>query len=105
MGNIHRPRHGSIQYWPRKKAARNYARVRAWKYASSKKLLGFAGYKAGMTHVNFIDNSTSVNKGSLVSYPVTIVECPPLKTLSLRFYKNTHDGLKLISEIFSKKYR
>ena len=38
-----------------------------------------------------------------ISCPVTIIECPPLKIASVRFYKNTQYGLKLISEIFSEK--
>ncbi len=102
MPNIRRPRHGSLQYWPRKKAARRYAAINSWPESKIAKILGFAGYKAGMTHVNFIDNSNSVSKGNIVSYPVTVLECPPLKTYSLRFYKNSIHGLKLSGEIFNK---
>lgn len=104
MPNIRRPRRGSLQFWPRKRAARRYSRIRSWPTAKSNKILGFAGYKAGMTHINFIDNSTSINKGAIVSYPVTILECPPLKTYSLRFYKNSIHGLKLVAEVNNKSH-
>ena len=32
---------------------------------------------------------------------MTVIECPPLKVLSVKFYQNSHDGLKLLSEISS----
>ena len=104
MAKAVNPRHGSMQFWPRKRAKRVYARVRSWSNSNETKLLGFAGYKVGMTHVAFIDDKkTSVTKGQEINCPVTIIECPPLKPLSLRFYKQTHSGLKLIAEIFSNK--
>ncbi|MBI2499278.1 50S ribosomal protein L3 [Candidatus Woesearchaeota archaeon] len=104
MPNIHRPRRGSLQIWPRKRAKRIYARIRNWPKLDGTKLLAFIGYKAGMTHVMAKDLSpNTMYKNQLISVPVTIIECPPLKPLSLRFYKNSHDGLKLISEVFSQK--
>ena len=66
------------------------------------KLLGFAGYKAGMTHIIVNDNRQhSLTKGMDIFFPVTIMECPPLKTASIRFYKNTPDGQILLSELFA----
>ncbi|MAF51094.1 MAG: 50S ribosomal protein L3 [Nanoarchaeota archaeon] len=96
------PRHGSMQFWPRKRAQRIYPRVRSWSEVDGTKLLGFAGYKAGMTHIKLRDNSNSTTKGQLISTAVTVIECPPLKPLSLRFYKKTNYGLKLTSEILAK---
>lgn len=104
MAKIHRPRHGSLQFWPRTKAKRPYARVKAW--ASSKKvnLLGFAGYKAGMTHIGVKDTRpNSITKGETIIWPVTVVECPSIKIFSLRFYKKTPYGLKVISELVNNK--
>lgn len=95
------PRHGSMQFWPRKRASRPYARIRSWPGIDESLLLGFAGYKAGMTHVKIRDNSNSPNKGQLISIPTTIIECPPLKPFSLRFYKKTPDNLQLLTEILS----
>ena len=95
----HSPRHGSLQFWPRKRAKREIPRIKAWSKLAGAKLLGFAGYKVGMAHVIMKDTSTKVTKGMDISTPVTIIECPPLKPLSLRLYKNTSYGLKVVSEI------
>ena len=104
MPNIRSPRRGSLQFWPRSRAKRSYASVGSWKDSDSVKLIGFAGYKVGMTHLIVKDNSNSTTKGELISQPVTVVECPPLKPLSVRFYKNTPYGIKLISELYSKNF-
>jgi len=89
MPKAHNPRHGSMQYWPRKRARRQYARVKAWPTSKEAIPLGFAGYKAGMTHILITDNrKTSRTKGDSISYPVTVVECPPIKIASVLFYKN-----------------
>lgn len=101
---LHRPRRGSLQYWPRKRAKRPYARIRNWAELDSTKLLAFLGYKTGMAHAMVKDiNPNSPTKNMEISIPVTIVECPPIKPLSIRFYKNTTKGLMLISEVFSEK--
>ena len=55
-----------------------------------------------MTHIKLRDNSNSTTKGQLISIPVTVVECPPLKPFSLRFYKKSNYGLKLSHEILAK---
>jgi len=100
----HRPRHGSLQFWPRKRARRIYPRIRSWLEKEETKLLGFAGYKAGMTHILAMDqNPHALSKGDKVMYPVTIIECPPLKPLSLRLYKKTDYVLNTVTEIFSTK--
>lgn len=104
MAKAHRPRRGSLQYWPRKRAKRSYSKIRSWPKLDSTKLLAFIGYKVGMTHLMAIDNTpTSLTKGLNISMPITIIECPPLKPLSLRFYKQTHDGLQIISDVYAPK--
>ncbi|MBU4501762.1 MAG: 50S ribosomal protein L3, partial [Nanoarchaeota archaeon] len=103
MPKIHRPRRGSLQFWPRVRSRRQYARVKVWPKVKDLKLLGFAGYKVGMTHVMLEDNNPkSLKKGLDISCPVTVIECPPIKVYSIRFYKKTNNGFKVISEIFSK---
>ena len=100
------PRKGSLQIWPRVRAKRMYSRIRNWSINGIKdtKLLGFLGYKAGMTHIIVKDNTpNSLNKGKNLSVAATIIECPPLKPLSIRFYKKAHDGLQIISEIPTTK--
>jgi len=104
MPNIRFPRSGSMQFWPRKRAKRTYARVRSFPLNNESKPQAFLGYKVGMTHLSIIDNrSKSDTKGETITYPVTIVECPPLKSHSIRFYKKSSKGLKLISEIQYEK--
>jgi large subunit ribosomal protein L3 len=102
--NIRRPRHGSMQYWPRKRAKRICARVRSWAPSKENQLLGFVGYKAGMTHIMAKDNTTNSNtKGMVISMPVTVIECPSLKPFSMRFYqKDINNQLRIVSEVFAK---
>lgn len=103
MSKNHNPRHGSMQYWPRKRAARAYPRVRSWVAAKEALPLGFSGYKVGMTHVMLVDNrAKSLSKGQEIAVPVTVLECPPVKIAALRFYKKTLQGSKVVKEIHVK---
>ena len=45
MPKAHKPRSGSMQFWPRKRAKKAYAKIRSWAKVDGIKLLGFAGYK------------------------------------------------------------
>ena len=105
MGKIENsPRRGSKQIWPRKRSKKIVARVRNYISTKEAKPLAFLGYKAGMTHIQVRDNNpNSMTKSKTITIPATIIDCPPLKPLSLRFYKKTTDGLKLVSEIFASK--
>lgn len=104
MPNIRKPRKGSLQFWPRKRSKRIYSKVGFWKKSDETKLLGFAGYKVGMCHVIFNDTrKKSITKGMEVSWPATIIECPPLKIASIRFYKKTDQGSKTISDVLFNK--
>src|SRR3989338_342840 len=99
------PRAGSMQYWPRKRSRRIYARVRNWAASKEAKLLGFAGYKVGMTHLIINDNhKASKTKGMRIFCPATIIECRPLKPVSIRFYKSTQYGSKLVSEVMADNF-
>lgn len=101
---VHWPRKGSQQIWPRVRAKKKIANINSWVNLDTTKLLGFLGYKVGMTHVKVRDNKpTSMTKGENIAIPCTIIECPPIKPLSIRFYQKTPYGKKLISEIFSTK--
>jgi len=104
MPTKRKPRDGSLQYWPRKRAKKQTPRVRSWVNGEEAKPLGFPGYKVGMTQVIITDNKpTSMTKGQDISMPVTIIECPPIKTASIVFYKKTQNGSKIISSIPSLK--
>jgi large subunit ribosomal protein L3 len=98
MGKAHNPRHGSMQFWPRKRSKRAYPRVRSWSPMKSKEAipLGFCGYKVGMTHVIVVDNrGKSPSKGQEIALPVTVIECPPLKIAAVHCYKTGMYGTKL----------
>ncbi len=106
MPTTRKPRAGSLQFWPRKRAKKETARVRSYKKSKENKLLGFPGYKVGMTHVLYVDNrKTSLTKGNQISCPVTVIECPNIKIASIRFYKNSPStyGIRLIGEVFADK--
>ncbi|MEM2956072.1 MAG: 50S ribosomal protein L3 [Candidatus Pacearchaeota archaeon] len=101
MGKLHRPRFGSLQFWPRKRAKKEIPSVN-WKHLENaqakNRLLGFIGYKAGMKSILVKDNTPhSLTKGKNIVLPVTIVECPPLKIFSIRLYKNK----RVVSEILA----
>ena len=55
MGRAHKPKCGSRQFQPKCRAKRPFPRIHNWAQKSDLKLLGFAGYKAGMTHVMATD--------------------------------------------------
>ncbi len=85
-----------MQFWPRCKAKRIHTRVRSWPKSKEQRVLGFAGYKAGMTHIMYTDTKkNSPTVGLEVTVPVTIIECPPIKPISIHFYSSDAYGLKL----------
>ena len=103
MGKTGNPRHGSMQFWPRVRANRQYAKVRSYPKSTQAKPLAFAGYKAGMTHVMAIDtNKNSPTKGEQIAVPATVIECPPLKIYSVRFYSAKGYGTGVSQELFFK---
>ena len=104
MPTTSKPRAGSLQYWPRKRFKKVYPNVKAWKKTDENKLLGFIGYKVGMTHLHFISQNPHVKTKMDTFSAATIIECPPLKPFSLRFYKKTHYGSQVITEILSKDF-
>lgn len=102
MSHPHRPRRGSIAYSPRIRARSEIPRVRAWPMKKEAKLMGFAGYKAGMTHVIMTDDvPNSLTSGMEISVPVTILEAPPMKVAAIRVYKNTTYGANAIAEAWT----
>jgi large subunit ribosomal protein L3 len=99
------PRRGSLAYLPRGRASHWTPRIRFWPdYQGAPRLLGFAGFKAGTTHVTVVDNRQgSLNYGKEVTFPVTVVETPPLKVAALRFYEMRDKGLRTIGEVWSNE--
>ncbi len=97
----HAPRHGSLAYLPRHRAKRSVARIRFWPKidAENPTLLGFVGYKAGMTHVFCIeDRKRSPNFGKEVMRSATVLETPPMLTCAIRAYTKNPYGLRVFAE-------
>ena len=94
------PHRSSLGY-RRVRAKRIVPAPRAWqKYEGAPKLLGFLGFKAGMTHCIYIEDkprSHLVNRELTVA--VTCVETPPMVVFGLRGYAKTPYGLKIVGDI------
>jgi len=110
MPTIHRPRYGSLQFWPRKRASKFLPSVN-WKAIENNSkfklpILGFVGYKVGMAQAIVRDNTaTSLTKGKQIVLPVSIVECPPMKIFSLRLYKNNNVAKEILNENIDKEIK
>jgi len=103
---FHAPKHGSLAFLPRGRTKRIWGRIRNWpEYSGEPTILGFAGYKAGMTHVVIVDNTPhSPYYGQEVIKAATVIEAPPLFVFGIRGYKQTHTGLRLLSEVWASEY-
>jgi len=102
---VHAPRRGSLAYLPRSRASRWVGRVRYWPTGVQEtKPLAFIGYKAGMRQVVGLDNREgSLTYGKEVSFPITIVETPPMTGVALRAYVRTAKGLQTFAEAWTEK--
>jgi len=97
----HAPRHGSLAYLPRKRSDHLLARIRFWPKIESQtpRLLGFTGYKAGMTHVFTIeDKKRSPDFGKEVIRPATVLETPPILVCAAKAYTKDGYGLHASAE-------
>lgn len=94
------PRRGSLAFSPRKRASSWIARIKSWpEYEGDPKPLAFAGYKAGMTQVLATDDKKgSLTFGKEVVVPATVIEAPPMLVCGIRAYKETVEGLKVLTE-------
>ena len=101
----HAPRHGSLAYLPRKRATSIKGRVRHWiDNSEGTNFLGFAGFKAGMTHITYIeDQKNSPYYGKELMKPVTIVEVPPLILIGIRIYNKDDYGRYIVGEVFTNE--
>ncbi len=100
------PRKGSLQFWPRKRATKFLPRVNWDAIDSGKNLKGFICYKAGMASGYVKDNTPdSMTKGKKIIIPLTILECPPLKIFSVRFYKNGKVSKDVLTENLDKELK
>ena len=101
MAKRSHPRRGSMAFSPRKRSARHFGHVKSWPEtdASEVRVQGFAGWKAGMTHVMARDlNPRSTSAGQEIRVPVTVVEVPKMRVLGVRGYKMTPYGKQAAGE-------
>lgn len=102
MAKRHRPRRGSLAFSPRKRARSETCRIKREERAVGRKLQGFAGYKAGMTHLILTDDySHSLTKGMEIAIPATIIETPPMRVEGFRLYKDTNYGKRAVTDAWA----
>ena len=101
MADRSKPRRGSMGYSPRKRANRQFSRISSWPESDSSevRVQGFAGWKAGMTHILIRDNNPhSPSAQQEVRKAVTVVEAPPMSVLAVRGYRMTPYGMQTAGE-------
>ncbi|MFQ6064668.1 MAG: 50S ribosomal protein L3 [Candidatus Bathyarchaeia archaeon] len=101
----HAPKRGSLAYLPRGRAAREVARIRHWpSVEQGPTLLGFMGYKAGMTQVFLVDDREgSPNFGKETIHAATVVDAPPITVCAIRAYVQNQSGLQTFTEAWMKE--
>jgi large subunit ribosomal protein L3 len=106
MPQPNRPRKGSLGFSPRKRAASETPRFKSWPEDDGQPgLQGFAGYKAGMSHVVMInDEPNSPREGMEETVPVTVVETPPIGVVALRAYEDTPYGARPLTEVWADEF-
>lgn len=102
MADKNHPRRGSLAYKPQRRAARLYPQITPPDNAEDGQVVGFAGYKAGMTRVLRIDDEKeSPTKGQEVADAVTVLEVPDLQVYGVRAYELTADGEQPLTDVIA----
>ncbi len=96
------PRRSSLGY-RRSRAKTSKPKVRAFPdYEGEPKILGFPGYKAGMTRIIYKeDNKHSHIKDQQRIAAVTVIETPPVILFGIRTYKKTPYGKKILADVMT----
>lgn len=100
------PRHGSLQFCPRKRSKTIRPSICAFPKDDASKpihLTGFMTYKAGMTHVVRVKAQVSKNKqlSKELMEAVTILEAPPMVVHGVVGYELTNTGLKRMPPVLA----
>ncbi|KFY50040.1 hypothetical protein V496_09630, partial [Pseudogymnoascus sp. VKM F-4515 (FW-2607)] len=100
------PRHGSLAYLPRKRAARHRGKVKSFPKDDAKKpvhLTATMGYKAGMTTiVRDLDRPGAKSHKKEVVEAVTVIETPPMIVVGLVGYIETPRGLRSLTTVWAE---
>ena len=99
------PRHGSLQYLPKKRTKHHSGRIRSFPRDNESlppHITGFMAYKAGMTHVvREIDRPGSkIHKKEAVE-AVTVLEAPPMVAVGVVGYVQTPNGLRSLTTVWA----
>ncbi|KAK2853301.1 hypothetical protein FQN49_005211, partial [Arthroderma sp. PD_2] len=99
------PRHGSLAYLPRKRAARHRGKVKSFPKDDPKKpvhLTATMGYKAGMTTiVRDLERPGAKMHRKEVVEAVTVVETPPMIAVGIVGYIETPRGLRSLTTVWA----
>mmetsp|Transcript_23210 Transcript_23210/g.39299 ORF Transcript_23210/g.39299 Transcript_23210/m.39299 type:complete len:391 (-) Transcript_23210:135-1307(-) len=102
------PRHGSLQYLPKKRTRHHRGRMRSFPKdldpSAPAALTAFVGYKAGMTHVvREIERpgAKMIHKKDCVE-AVTILETPPMTVVGVVGYVETPHGLRTLTTVWAE---
>merc|ERR1712215_335592 len=100
------PRHGSMGFYPKKRASRLRPKVKAFPKDDPAKpvhVTAFLGYKAGMTHIVRVSDKpgSKLNKKEVVE-AVTIVETPPMVCVGVVGYIKTPRGLRNFKSVWAE---
>ncbi|KAF2739144.1 60S ribosomal protein-like protein L3 [Polyplosphaeria fusca] len=100
------PRHGSLAFLPRKRAARHRGKVKSFPKDDPKKpvhLTASMGYKAGMTTiVRDLDRpGAKLHKKEIVE-AVSVIETPPIIVVGLVGYIETPRGLRSLTTVWAE---
>ncbi|EEB07524.2 60S ribosomal protein L3 [Schizosaccharomyces japonicus yFS275] len=100
------PRHGSLGFLPRKRAARARGKVKSFPKDDASKpvhLTAFLGYKAGMTHiVRDLDRPGSKMHKREILEAVTVLETPPMVVVGVVGYVETPRGLRSLTTVWAE---
>jgi len=102
----HKPRSGSLAFYPRGKAARETPSFSTFPdVEGTVRPLNFLGYKVGMIHgIGRNEHQKSVSYGQMIYVPCTVIECPPIKIIGVRVYgKGLGYGTDVIAEATIEK--
>ena len=106
MPNHNKPNRGSMAFSPRKRARSETPHISCWATidGDDPKILGFAGYNVGMSHLMAVDYRTKfTTAGQEIRMPVTVVEMPPMKVIGARGYIQDTYGLRTLTEAWDKE--
>ncbi|MBU2100997.1 50S ribosomal protein L3 [Candidatus Micrarchaeota archaeon] len=104
MGKVHKPRSGSMAYYPRKKAKKETPSFSTFPELKETKTMNFLGYKSGMLQISAKnDVKKSVGFGQEQVFSGTVIECPPMQVFGIRLYHKTTEGNKVLDEALTEK--